>query len=657
MRAQIAKPATSTREDATKKKGNASGRCAACADSSVARRCCDWPVPPQLRALDVSTPRDASERAADVLADRALGTRGTATSARIQSAGPPTSDPLGAAGRPMAKPLRQDLSARFGYDFSNVRIFADGEAARAADALGAAAFTVGQNVYFNRGQYQPTSSPGRSLLAHELAHTIQQRTAPLAIHRKLAGGCAEPFDDVDEQRDELSRVGGAAHRQIQYRFRHALAHERRIPRANKKRAGESCPGPRVTYGAADLVKFGHMSAHIGEIKSVDGADYAAPDVKHYLQRGNEAASRLLNKRPCGGPADQRDRTWDDHWFDGGIERTSRAPALDVLDSVIPRTPTRVGRFWGNPKKDLSCELRDGGAVVYWCTDRRRRRKKEQPEERVQPVAEKPKPKEKQVRVVQYDPQYYELLKDLPGRLAAEGSRLVFAIPDPLYFGLPGAANMASYQRFARVELRDRPIYAFRTVTWGTLAAIALPADVVALGALVAMAAPLVFGSAAVAEVGVTADVATGALLEEGGTAALTTEGGTALTTAGAGGTTAATATTGTIEVVDLTAGAGEALATTGATATTTAALVGDAIPLWTAAEAQGMAQTAVLSIMTVLVGAGISSEDAGAAAKQALSNPHVFTVVDVTGAQKPAQLGEKLTVGGEPFHVIAKMES
>jgi hypothetical protein len=66
------------------------------------------------------------------------------------------------------------MEPRFGHDFSHVRVYTDAKAAESARALNALAYTVGQNVVFDAGQYQPGMPAGRQLLAHELIHTIQQ---------------------------------------------------------------------------------------------------------------------------------------------------------------------------------------------------------------------------------------------------------------------------------------------------------------------------------------------------------------------------------------------------------------------------------------------------------------------------------------------------
>jgi hypothetical protein len=70
---------------------------------------------------------------------------------------------------------RSFMESRFGYDFSDVRIHTAGEAAESARSLEAQAYTVGRDIVFAAGRYAPESNSGRRLIAHELAHTVQQR--------------------------------------------------------------------------------------------------------------------------------------------------------------------------------------------------------------------------------------------------------------------------------------------------------------------------------------------------------------------------------------------------------------------------------------------------------------------------------------------------
>jgi hypothetical protein len=68
------------------------------------------------------------------------------------------------------------METTFGHDFSSVRIHADPTAARLNNQLRARAFTIGQHIAFSDGAFQPGTRDGDTLLAHELAHTVQQRS-------------------------------------------------------------------------------------------------------------------------------------------------------------------------------------------------------------------------------------------------------------------------------------------------------------------------------------------------------------------------------------------------------------------------------------------------------------------------------------------------
>lgn len=82
---------------------------------------------------------------------------------------------LNSPGRRLDPDTRNFFEPRFGRDFSKVRIYADGEAAASARAVHARAYTVGPKIVFGTGEYRPQSEAGRRLIAHELAHTLQQR--------------------------------------------------------------------------------------------------------------------------------------------------------------------------------------------------------------------------------------------------------------------------------------------------------------------------------------------------------------------------------------------------------------------------------------------------------------------------------------------------
>ncbi len=82
-------------------------------------------------------------------------------------------------GSPLDTDTRADMERRMGADFSDVRIHHDSAADASAKGVGAHAYTVGNNVVFQRDAYDPASPQGRTTLAHELTHVIQQRNGPV----------------------------------------------------------------------------------------------------------------------------------------------------------------------------------------------------------------------------------------------------------------------------------------------------------------------------------------------------------------------------------------------------------------------------------------------------------------------------------------------
>ncbi|HEX5800131.1 MAG TPA: DUF4157 domain-containing protein, partial [Gaiellaceae bacterium] len=123
---------------------------------------------------------------------------------------------LASPGRPLDAPTRRSMESRFGHDFSRVRVHDDARAAATAGELNASAFTVGDDIAFASGRYDPAGPEGGRLLAHELAHVVQQsRSSTEAIQRDEAttatGTAATPARrDYEEFVDEAIRFLDAA---------------------------------------------------------------------------------------------------------------------------------------------------------------------------------------------------------------------------------------------------------------------------------------------------------------------------------------------------------------------------------------------------------------------------------------------------------------
>jgi hypothetical protein len=105
-------------------------------------------------------------------------------------------------GHGMDHGTRTGMEAAFGADFSGVRIHTDSRADGLSQSLSARAFTTGRDVFFRQGEYNPGSSSGRELLAHELTHVVQQNGD--GIQRKMT--VSEPGDAHEIEADQMARV-------------------------------------------------------------------------------------------------------------------------------------------------------------------------------------------------------------------------------------------------------------------------------------------------------------------------------------------------------------------------------------------------------------------------------------------------------------------
>jgi hypothetical protein len=125
----------------------------------------------------------------------------------------PVKDVVGrGGGRPLDDAVRTDMEGRFGADFGGVRVHADGQAAESARAVNAHAYTVGDDIVFGGGRYDPASPIGQRTIAHELTHVVQQRSGP--VDGTPAGGGiqlsnpADRFEQAAEQNAERIMTAG-----------------------------------------------------------------------------------------------------------------------------------------------------------------------------------------------------------------------------------------------------------------------------------------------------------------------------------------------------------------------------------------------------------------------------------------------------------------
>ena len=145
----------------------------------------------QTKALNGIVQRQAEVEEEETLQTKATPghtpTVGATTHAKIQS--------LEGGGQPLPSNQRHFFESRMGHDFSGVRIHTDSKAADTAQTIQAKAYTLGNNIVFNTGQYSHDNQEGKKLLAHELTHVVQQkRTIQSSIQRKEKGPRTDAFD-------------------------------------------------------------------------------------------------------------------------------------------------------------------------------------------------------------------------------------------------------------------------------------------------------------------------------------------------------------------------------------------------------------------------------------------------------------------------------
>ncbi len=108
------------------------------------------------------------------------------------------------SGNPLNSETRHFMEQRFAHDFSKVRVHTDEQSQRSASTLNARAFTIGNNIVFGSGEYIPGTERGKSLIAHELAHVIQQHSVPVSVQKKLK--ISSPTDSAEQAADAAAHM-------------------------------------------------------------------------------------------------------------------------------------------------------------------------------------------------------------------------------------------------------------------------------------------------------------------------------------------------------------------------------------------------------------------------------------------------------------------
>lgn len=177
----------------------------------------DRKAPDRSDAHPLPTTRGPALDAASIMhLQRTAGNQGVVQMLGEDEERSPVVDVVGSGGgAPLDASTRTSMESAFGTSFEDVRVHTGGQASKSAESVGANAYTVGADVVFKDGQYNPGSAEGQKTLAHELTHVVQQSRGPVE-GTDAPGGIkvSDPSDRFERAADQTaSQVVGAVQRQ------------------------------------------------------------------------------------------------------------------------------------------------------------------------------------------------------------------------------------------------------------------------------------------------------------------------------------------------------------------------------------------------------------------------------------------------------------
>lgn len=149
--------------------------------------------------------------------DERLQTKRVQASDTAQHVAPPIVQKVSRTpGQPLDPPVRAFMEPRFGRDLSAIRVHTDRQASEATRSVNALAYTAGSHIVFGEGRYLPESPDGRRLLAHELAHVIQQgeRGGALSDSQTAHGGSAHSIQRKPDDKKPAVKPAAPAPKKV-----------------------------------------------------------------------------------------------------------------------------------------------------------------------------------------------------------------------------------------------------------------------------------------------------------------------------------------------------------------------------------------------------------------------------------------------------------
>jgi uncharacterized protein DUF4157 len=307
-------------------------------------------------------------------------------------------DVLSSPGRPLDAGTRGFMESRFGRDFSHVRVHDDARAAASARAVDAHAYTVGENIFFATDRYDPQSAPGRRLLAHELAHTVQQH----GLQRSTTGVSMPSSAEDRRLEHEADALAAAAVRGGEPEPARVAGSDHLVVSRAKARPAEEDLKPLRTPADADTLD--HAVLEVGEdfplpeekgpVKKVWDAIAKGSGLRASLDLRKDPKVDIKQDRPelrdtwlakVGWPKEEKDQRWSDLLV--SVLKKKPAKGKDLVDE-FPRVDGKACHmdhivelqvFGGNEKENIQVldpgpNMKSGGLIRGYLTDQGERAK-------------------------------------------------------------------------------------------------------------------------------------------------------------------------------------------------------------------------------------------------------------------------------------------
>lgn len=271
---------------------------------------------------------------------------------------------LHSSGHPLEGHTRGAMESHFGRDFSGVRVHTDAQAAASANAIDAAAYTSGSHVVFGANRFEPSTPAGHRLLAHELAHVVQQKNGA-----SLREGIAPADDPHEHEADRMAEDASARSQEgrpldsslasrmgrvFSRNFSHVRVHTN--PAASSRATQLSARA----FTIGNDITFAHGQYNPGTLV---GDALVAHELAHVAQQDG-ARGPLARKEP-GVPG-------------GPLERDADTSAVHAMLALVPALRTFARGVRRNAMPQLRSGLQLQRCLIAGCNVEEEKKKVEDP---------------------------------------------------------------------------------------------------------------------------------------------------------------------------------------------------------------------------------------------------------------------------------------